>query len=473
MTARGSSLQRRLSAAVIGITSAVVLVAAAGMWLASRAVILRGIDGDLLARGERLVRLDNGQAPWRRPVTGRSDPRRLLQVLDTTTGAELHRSAGLGEDEALAAFAQPSDRPATRTLGDGRALRVLSRRLPGGTRGDPPPAIAHLASDLDPVHAELARMAIVLAALWAAATVLAALAVAVLHAPILRPLRALTAVIDRLGPDDLSARVPSGAGPDEVRGVVERLNRLLDRLEQAFRREQATIATIAHELRTPVAALRATIEFRLQLAPGPDEAQVLTTCLGTVERMGAMVSNLLLLARLEAGNEPLPPERVALDEAVADAVDAVQPAAAARGIGIVVRLGREIAVDASPLHLRLVLDNLIGNAVAHAPRGATVTVTLARAAGTARLEIDNPLAAPLDASRLGETFYRADSARSGGDHSGLGLALCRRLVRLLDGTLRLETGEGRFRALVGLPLRAEADLATSPAGTDLLGGGLG
>lgn len=460
MTAPGGSLQRRINAAVIGITSAVVLVAAGGMWLATRAVLLRGIDSDLTARGERLQRFESaGQSGWRRR-TGpeRGDQRRIMQVIDAVTGAELSRSPTLGENETLIAPDQPFGRPTSRNLVDGRTVRLLSLRLPvPPPRADgnvANPVIAHLATDLDPVHSELRRMATGLAALWGAATVLAAAAVVLLRATILRPLRELTVGIDRLGPDDFSARVPADSGPHEVRGVVDRLNRLLDRLEQAFRREQATIATIAHELRTPVAALLATVEFRLQVAKAPDEIQVLSTCLRTVERMGAMVSNLLLLARLEGGNEPLPPERIALDEVVADALEDARAAADARGLRFVANLGAALLVDASPVHLRLVLDNLVGNAVTHAPAASVVTLTLDRDGPAVRLMIDNPLGAPLDASRLGETFYRADAARSGGDHCGLGLALCRRLVRLLGGTLELRAADGRFCAGVTLPARS-------------------
>lgn len=105
------------------------------------------------------------------------------------------------------------------------------------------------------------------------------------------------------------------------------------------------------------------------------------------------------------------------------------------------------------MHLRPVLDNLVANAVAHAPAGSVVPLTRDRDGPAAGLVIDNPLGAPLDASRLGETFYRADAARSGGDHCGLGLALCRSLVRLLGGSLALEAGDGRFRACVRLPAR--------------------
>jgi signal transduction histidine kinase len=289
----------------------------------------------------------------------------------------------------------------------------------------------------------------VLAVLWAAATVLAFAAAWLLRPMVLRPTRQLAAAIATLGPDDLAARVPAAAAPVEMQTVVERLNGLLDRLEQAFRREQATIANIAHELRTPVATLRAALEFRLLAATADADRAGINELLATVERMQAQVSNLLLLARLEAGKEPLPRSEVDLGDLASEAAERWE--ARSGGRPLICAVAGEAPVLTSPDHLGLVLDNLIGNAIAHGSAGA-IEVAVRVADGRAVLTVANAFTGTLDAAQLGQAYYRGDSARRADDHSGLGLALCQRLCRLLGATFGMTTDGGRFIATVALPV---------------------
>jgi signal transduction histidine kinase len=310
----------------------------------------------------------------------------------------------------------------------------------------------YLALGLEQVAGELSRMAMVLGVLWGAATLLALGAILVLRPAVLRPTRDLAAAIARLGPDDLAARVPVQQAPQEMRVVVDCLNGLFDRLEQAFKREQATIANIAHELRTPVAELRTALEFRLMTASGEDRSEI-EALLATVMRMQTQVSNLLLLARLEAGKEPLARTDADLAELVGEATERWEDRALARGLDLSLGTFARAPITTSPDHLGLVLDNLLGNAVAHAITPGVITVAVATDDSEARVTITNPFTGTLDASRLGHAYYRGDDARHGGDHTGLGLALCQRLCRLLGARLEVTPAEGHFRASVVLPRR--------------------
>jgi signal transduction histidine kinase len=311
----------------------------------------------------------------------------------------------------------------------------------------------YLALGLEQVDGELSRMAMVLGILWGAATLLAFGTIMVLRPAVLRPTRDLAASIARLGPDDLAARVPVGAAPQEMRVVVDCLNGLFDRLEQAFKREQATIANIAHELRTPVAELRTALEFRQMSATGEDRAE-LDALLATVVRMQTQVSNLLLLARLEAGKEPLVCTDADLGELVSEAAERWEERATARGLDLSLGTFARAPITTSPDHLGLVLDNLLGNAVAHATAQGVIAVTVAADEREVRLTIANPFSGTLDMDQLSHAYYRGDDARHGGDHTGLGLALCQRLCRLLDARLELTHAEGQFRASVVLKRRA-------------------
>lgn len=311
----------------------------------------------------------------------------------------------------------------------------------------------HLALGLESVDGELSRMAVVLGLLWAGATLLAFATILVLRPAVLRPTRDLAAAIARLGPDDLAARVPIERAPQEMRVVVDCLNGLFDRLEQAFKREQATIANIAHELRTPVAELRTALEFRQMTATGEDRTE-LDALLSTVIHMQTQVSNLLLLARLEAGKEPLQRSDCDLGELVSEAIERWEERAAARGLDLSAGTFARAPITTSPDHLGLVLDNLLGNAVAHATTPGVITIAVSTDEQTARFSITNPFAGKLDAEQLGRAYYRGDSARHGGDHTGLGLALCQRLCRVLDARLELAPADGHFRTTVVFPRKA-------------------
>ncbi|MBA3700155.1 MAG: GHKL domain-containing protein [Planctomycetes bacterium] len=310
----------------------------------------------------------------------------------------------------------------------------------------------YIALGLEQVDGELSRMAMVLGVLWAAATLLAFGTILLLRPAVLKPTRDLAAAIARLGPDDLAARVPVQEAPQEMRVVVDCLNGLFDRLEQAFKREQATIANIAHELRTPVAELRTALEFRQMTATGEDRAE-LDALLTTVMRMQTQVSNLLLLARLEAGKETLVRSDADLGDLVSEVVERWEDRANARGLDLSLGTFARAPVTTSPDHLGLVLDNLFSNAVAHATAAGVISVTVAASDHEVSLTVANPFSGTLDMQQLSQAYYRGDDARHGGDHTGLGLALCQRLCRLLDARLELSHADGQFRASVVLKKR--------------------
>ena len=375
--------------------------------------------------------------------TDSHEPKRYWRVINPDGTQFPEPAEGDPDFAAIAPAGLAPEQPVTVTLADGQHLRLMMARFP---RGDGQ-ATAWMAIEMRGMEEELTRLGAMLAGVWLTATVLALVATLLLRSTIIRPLRELDRAIDHLGPDDLAARLPATAGPAEVRGTVLKLNQLLDRLEQAFRREQTTIANIAHELRTPVAALRTTIEFRRIAATDPDERTTLDDAFRTIGRMQHLVSDLLLLARLEAGKEPLQREPVDVIDLTLDALDAWEPRAEAQGLRIAHGLTGTLLASTSSEHLRLVIGNLVGNAVQHSAAHGTISVTL----DGRTLSIANPLAAQLDISQLGRPFYRSDEARSDGDHCGLGLALCRRLADLLGVRLELIAADGRFTARITLP----------------------
>jgi len=461
-----TSLASRLLVAVMGITAGTVAVAAIGLWLTLHAVLMSEADRDLDGRAERIRRMDEmgARLPWRFPPRpwgrpegkpdGQGDARHLTQMFDSA-GVERYRSEALAEGDSLlpAAPLLPASGQRwtvhTATGATARVLAVAVSRLPpfgSATSSEPTGGMVLLGKDLTDDGRALARLAWALAGMWLLALTLAGGAALLLRRAVLRPLARLDADLAQLGPDDLTARLTAGTGPTETMALVTRLNGLLTGLEGAFRREQATIANLAHELRTPVAGLRSELEFRLLAAHDPAELTVLRALLGTVARMQAMVGNILMLARIEAGREVLQRAEVDVVPLVMAAVERWEPRAAARGLEFTVACGSALLRNTSASHVELLLDNLLGNAVAHAS-GGPLTLTVA----DGHITLTNPFAGTIADEHLGTAFYRADAARSDSAHCGLGLALCRRIAGLLGATLRLEATDGIFLAQVSLP----------------------
>jgi two-component system OmpR family sensor kinase len=280
----------------------------------------------------------------------------------------------------------------------------------------------------------------------------------------LRPLEAMATTAGVIAAGDLSRRVEPAEPKTEVGRLGLALNRMLEQIEQAFderRRSEEKlrrfVADASHELRTPLTSVRGYAEvFRRGARDDPED---LATAMRRIEdesrRMGVMVDELLLLARLGEGRTP---ERAPVDLArvVSDCVGDAGLAAPERAADISLESPETLVVTGDDAQLRQVAANLVGNAVRHTPEGTPIRVRLGLEGGEARLSVadEGPGLAPEDAARVFEPFYRADPSRAretGG--AGLGLAIVAAIVADHGGTVDVESVEGAGATfIVRLPL---------------------
>lgn len=213
------------------------------------------------------------------------------------------------------------------------------------------------------------------------------------------------------------------------------------------------VADAGHELRTPLTTIRGFSELYRQGA-GRDTDLLMTRIENESRRMGILVEDLLLLARLDA-QRPLEQKAVDLLALASDAVHGARAVAADRTIGLEIIDGPGIPeVLGDAVRLRQVLDNLVTNALTHTPADASVTVRVGTVGDRVVLEVTDagPGLAEPDRERVFERFYRADSSRtraSGG--SGLGLSIVAALVAAHGGTVEVDSEVGRgatFRVLL-------------------------
>ncbi|MFO8013737.1 MAG: ATP-binding protein [Phycisphaerae bacterium] len=384
-------------------------------------------------------------------------------------GSVRYRSPSLGDGD-LDAPAGPADAPVLGpvVLPNGRPGRsvglVFSPRVEGGGRRDAsappdtdgPRLTLVLARDVAPLAAPLARLKFLLVAVGAAAVAVTAGVLWVAVGRGLRPVERLAEDIGAVDETDLGRRITAAGAPAELAPVVDCLNRLLARLEAAFERERGFSADVAHELRTPLAGLRATMDVALVRPRDPAEyEEALRACLRITVRMQAMVEHLLALARLDAGQMEVRPESVSPARVVREAWQPLAERADARRLRLEWCLAEDGEVVTDPALLGLVVRNVLENAVGHADEGGAVTVETAAEGDAVRFRVTNTGSrlARDEAEHVFERFWRGDAARSdAGVHCGLGLPLVRKAAGVLGGTVEVRSQPGgEFRITVTLP----------------------
>lgn len=274
----------------------------------------------------------------------------------------------------------------------------------------------------------------------------------------LRPLNSIAAEIATIREDRLTTRITAEHVPTEVVQIKNRLNELLSRLEASFNRERQFNADVTHELRTPLAGLRSTIEVTLTRTRDNDEyKRVLFDCQAIVENMQTMVSNLLMLARLDAQQISFHTEQIQLAELVNTCWQPFSDKALQRQITFDNSIEHELTCESDCQNLSIVLSNVLDNAVEYADEGGQIRTTACRKDDSVEIAISNTgcQLTTEQVSQVFDCFWRGDLSRSDtGTHCGLGLALVQRLVKALGGhaTAELQPG-GIFIVRLILPVR--------------------
>ncbi|MGB7805964.1 MAG: HAMP domain-containing sensor histidine kinase [Actinomycetota bacterium] len=251
-----------------------------------------------------------------------------------------------------------------------------------------------------------------------------------------------------LGAGVESARVGTVHGGRELETLARTLDDMADRLGAAKAAERNAesmrrdlITMVSHDLRTPLASLRAMVEaVNDGVIDDPSDLQRYASEMRrSVTQLSTMVDDLFELTQLDAGAIAAETRRVRLDDIVERAIDAVEPTAQEKGLVVVTDLGGAESTPCSPRMIR-VLQNLLVNAVRHTPADGTVRLDVHRAGETLALTVADTGAGiePEDLERVFEPFFRVDPARSGSG-AGLGLALAKRIVEALGGEIRAES----------------------------------
>ncbi|MBN3751599.1 two-component sensor histidine kinase [Paraburkholderia sp. Tr-20389] len=268
----------------------------------------------------------------------------------------------------------------------------------------------------------------------------------------LTPLRTLSEAIEARSPDSLDA-VSLKSVPDEVFPLVAALNTLLQRLRQSLDRERAFTGDAAHELKTPLAAIKVQAQVALTASDPERQRRAMQRVVEAVDRSTHLADQLLALARLEEST-PLPGARVDLADMAKACIVDQHAQADHKQMSLMLRADGATTLCAPPTLVRILLDNLVDNAIKYGRAQGHIEIAIWSDADTRFLEVrdDGPGVAEADLSRLQNRFFRGANHVEKG--SGLGLSIVARIVAQLRGRIEYTTGiDGRgFGVRVGLPL---------------------
>ncbi|MGH2920241.1 MAG: HAMP domain-containing sensor histidine kinase, partial [Solirubrobacteraceae bacterium] len=269
------------------------------------------------------------------------------------------------------------------------------------------------------------------------------------------PLREMAAVASAMARGE-RGRPVSVTTDDEVGELARAFNRMTEELAETDRLRRDFVANVSHELRTPIAALQAVLENVVEGVSEPDVA-TLNTMLAQTRRLGRLVTQLLDLSRLEAGEQPFDIRPFGLREVLEIAARETR-LHAPPDVAFSIDADSDALVAGDAERVQQVVMNLLENAVRFSPRPGMITMRAAREGTRVRLEVsdDGPGIEPDKLERVFERFHSADgAARDGagtGSGAGLGLAISRWIVELHGGTIHAEQRDPQgARIVVTLP----------------------
>lgn len=429
------SLRFRLTALATGVLGAGLVVGAVALQALLTGAGVASLDRLATARAATVAALAEGdRLPDVLPV---EQPGEVVQVLDATgrvlaSSATASRTLALLPPDQVSAVDGDGSTVERTAYGTG-AVRAVVR--PSLLRGQPVRVLAVV--PLRDLVGAVAALRVALLVVVPLLTALVAAACWALLGRALRPVDTLRAGAEQVTALGGGGTLPVPAGGDELAGLARTLNAMLDRLQAAGTRQSAFVADAAHELRSPLTALRTTVEVVLAHPDAYDTAELAAGLHAEVLRLGRLVDDLLVLARLGA----VPGRREPVDLAAL-----ARAAAAGHQRVSVTGHGRALADEDG---VRRVLGNLVDNAARHARTGVVVEV----ADGRVQVDDDGPGVPPADRERVFERFTRLDEARgrdAGG--TGLGLSIARETAREHGGDVALgEAPGGGARLVLTLP----------------------
>lgn len=365
-------------------------------------------------------------------------------------GTAIKKSPSLGSNE-LIWFKSEEHTPDFRTfvMNDGRIFRAVAFNFQIPEDTDKPSApesfILVVARDAGGLLAHLSFLKYLLSIASAVIIGLACAVAMVVVKKGLAPLSSVARQIESIGEDNLKSRISGRNLPTELLPIQKQLNSLLARLDASFERERSFNANVAHELRTPLAGMRSIIDVTLMRErDGTEYRNALSDSLSITNDMEQLVTKLLMLTRIENGQMVFSAEQIKPAEIIDKCWQSFSDKAAAAGIIFENRLDKNLIWNSDATALSIIASNLLDNAAEYTNRGGKIWVTAKSSETGIEIIFENTgnQLTEQQAQTVFDCYWQGDKARSStGVHFGLGLALVKRIVELLGGTIQAHTND--------------------------------
>ncbi len=264
---------------------------------------------------------------------------------------------------------------------------------------------------------------------------------------ITKPIKKLTDVAIKISNGDLSQRA-NIRGKGEVAELAQTFDMMCGRIQNMDQQRSEFVSDASHELKTPLASMKILVESMLYQDNVPEEVykEFLGDINGEIDRMNSLITDLLLLSKMDSDIVTINLEKVRISSIVNKCVNALEPIAKERNIRVRTDVSDDFELECDPLKLRQAINNLIENAIKYTSDGGHVFVTTKHhgGEGAVRIEDDGVGMSPEHLEHIFERFYRVDKARSretGG--TGLGLHIVRRIALMHGGRVDVESKEGK------------------------------
>lgn len=396
------------------------------------------LEFDVIASGSPLAR-HSGPAD----TTAFVQTVNRLVVLRDSMGALVRSNTSLGERLALDTVAFRAalggeSRWVTQAWGSGW-VRALYAPVPDAARAGG--VVMQVAASTEPLARANRQTLTVIAGTILLSLVATAFGATWLARSAVEPVAEIASQADAIGPRVEGRRITAHADVEELQSLIAVLNRMLERLDAAFRNQRRIIADVGHDLRTPLTSMRGQIEIALRSERDAASYRcTLQSVLEDIEHLVSIGESLILLARIEAGELAPAPEPVNLGELASDALRRSEPRANGRHFQLERDGAGEVVALADPSMVGLVLDHLLDNTIRHTPSGTTVATIVRTTGDRAELVVrdDGPGIDEQTLPHLFERLYRGDESRTrSGDTgvAGLGLTVAAAIVDAHHGTM--------------------------------------
>lgn len=437
MRNRDFSLRTRLLVAMLSIVAAVWLLSAFASYAQARHELGELLDAHLATSAALLVAQASEELEEieleHLPDLGDAHQRLALQVWND---GRLGVHSANAPNTPLAPFRHGFADVVVTGTGTGIAWRVYSTR---SREGDWVQVGEPVSARTDILREALARQA------WPMLLALPLLGVGIwfVLGRGLSPLQRMAHTVGMRAPLDTTPIVADDA-TREIRPLLERLNALFARTGESIAREQRFIGDASHELRTPVAAIRAQAQVAQGARDDAERQRALANVIAGCDRMAGLTDQLLTLSRLEAGVLSSATAQASMPDIARDVLAEFAPLARRQQARIALEIADDLHLDCNPLLLQIVLRNLVGNALQYGGDGVRIQLAASRQGHAVSLSVrdDGPGIAAEHRARALQRFDRLDAHAAGG--AGLGLAIVQRIADAIGAELSLADGiDGR------------------------------